>query len=118
MEYISKKRHALHSFKYSLLSKIDEICLIAKPTNATVIGLSELKLDDTVWSSEPQIEGYYLVRFDRSRGGRGVVCFVKNSISYNQKPNFCINTENIFMEVFLSKFKPVLIGVLCRPPDK
>ena len=112
--------HFIHLNINSLLSKIDEICLIAKPANATVIGLSELKLDDTVWSSEPQIEGYYLVRFDRSRGGGGggVVCFVKNSISYNQKPNFCINTENIFMEVFLSKFKPVLIGVLCRPPDK
>ena len=110
--------HFIHLNINSLLSKIDEICLIAKLTNATVIGLSELKLDDTVWSSEPQIEEYYLVRFDRSRGGRGVVCFVKNSISYNQKPNFCINTENIFMEVFLSKFKPVLIGVLCRPPDK
>ena len=40
----------------SLLSKIDEICYIAKLTNATVIGLSETKLDNTVLSSELEIE--------------------------------------------------------------
>ena len=49
---------------------------------------------------------------------RNVACFAKNSISYNWKPNFCINTESIFIEIFLPKSKPVLIGILYRPPDK
>ena len=40
------------------------------------------------------------------------------TISYNQKPNFCINTGSIFIEIFLTKSKPVLIGGLYRPPDK
>ena len=47
-----------------------------------------------------------------------MACFVKNYVSYNWKPNFCINTENIFIDIFLPKSKPVLIGILCRPPDK
>ena len=67
MEHISKKRHALHSIEYnSLLPKIDEIRYVAKLTNATVIGLSETKLDNTVLCSELEIEGYDLVRFDQS----------------------------------------------------
>ena len=103
--------HFIHLNINSILPKIDEICYIAKLTNATVIGLSETKLDNTVLSSELEIEGYDLVISDRSRGGEGVACFVKNSISYNRKPNLCINTENIFIEVFLPKSKPALTGI-------
>ena len=40
------------------------------------------------------------------------------TISYNRKPNFCINTESIFIKIFLPKSKPVLTGILYRPPDK
>ena len=102
----------------SLLSKIDEILCIAKLTNTTVIGLSETKLGNTVLSSEIEIEGYNLVRSDRFRRGGGVACFVKNSILYNGKPNFCNNTESIFIEIFLPKSNPVLISILYRPTDK
>ena len=42
------------------LSKIDEICYIAKLKNATVIGLSETKLDNTVLNSELEVKGYDL----------------------------------------------------------
>ena len=66
---------------------------------------------------EPKIEGYDPTRSDRSRRG-GVACFVKNSISYYRKPNFCINTESIFIKIFPPKSKPVLTGFLYRPPDK
>ena len=69
-------------------------------------------------SSELEIERYDLVRSDQSCRGGGVACFVKNSISYNQKPNFCINTESIFIEIFLPKSKSVLIGILYRLSDK
>ena len=96
----------------------EEFLTYGKLTNATVIGLSETKLNNTVLSSELKTEGYDLVRSYRSRRGGGVACFVKNSISYNRKPNFCINTESIFIEIFLPKSKPVLIGILYRPPDK
>ena len=80
--------------------KYDEICYVAKLTNATVIGLSETKLDNAVLSSELEIEEYDLVRSGRSRRGEGVACFVKNYISYNRKPNFCINTEYFYRDFF------------------
>ena len=99
-------------------SKMDEICYITKLKNATVTGLSETKLDKTVLSIELEIKGYDLLRFHQSQKGGGEACFVKNSISYNQKPNFCINTESILIEIFLPRTKPVLIGILYRPTDK
>ena len=88
---------------------------IAKLTNAAVIELSETKLDNAVLSRKLEIEEYDLVRSDRSRRGGGLACFVKNSVSYNRKPNFCINTESIFIEIFLPKSKPVLMGISYRP---
>ena len=110
--------HFIHLNIMSILPKIDEIRYITKQTNATVIGFSETKLDNTILSSELEIEGYDLVRSDQSRRGGGLACFIKKSILYNRKPNFYINTESIFIEVFIPKSKPVLTGILYRPPDK
>ena len=87
----------IHLNVNSLLSKKDETRYIAKLTNATVIGLSESKLNNTVLNSER----------DQSRRGSGLACFVKNSISYNRKSNSCINTESVFREIFLPKSKQV-----------
>ena len=80
----------------SILSKIDEIRYIVKLTNATVIGLSKTKLDNTVLSSELEIERYDLVRSDRSRRGGAVSCFVKNSISYNRNLIFAL-IQRVFL---------------------
>ena len=58
MEYISERGiHFIHLNINSFLCKIDEIRYIAKLTNTTVIGLNETKLDNTVLSSEFEIEG-------------------------------------------------------------
>ena len=116
--YFKRGMHFIHLNINSLPSKRDEIRYIAQLTNATVIGSSETKLentvlsDNTVLSSELEIEGYDPARSDRSRRGGDVACFVKNSISYNRKPNFCINAETYFIEICLPKSKPVLIGTL------
>ena len=59
--------HFIHLNINSILRKTDEIRYISKLTNATVIGLGETKLDNTVLSSGLEIEEYDLVRSDRSR---------------------------------------------------
>ena len=56
--------HFIHWNINNILPRIDEIRYIAKLTNATVIGLSETKLDNAVLSSQLEIEGYDLVRSD------------------------------------------------------
>ena len=43
-------------------------------SKATVIGISETKLDETIFDAEIYIEGYSIDRCDRYRKGGGVAC--------------------------------------------
>ena len=79
-----------------MLPKIDELRHIARLTNAAVIGISKSKLDDSVLTSEIQIEGFDLLRCDRNRHGGGVACYIKSELSYNVKSYFPKDIENIF----------------------
>ena len=95
-----KKRglHFAHINISSLLPKIDELRYIAKLSAAAVICISEL--DDSVLSSEIQIENYDLIRSDRNRHGGGVACFIRNYLSCNTKSFLPSAIENIFIEIF------------------
>ena len=112
-----KGLHFIHININSLLPKIDEIRHMTKITNAATVGIGETKLGKSILSSEIDIEGFDLLRLDRSRRG-GVACYVKKSLAYNCRDNFCKNTESIFIDIFLPKTKPILIGILYRTPDK
>ena len=52
-----------------MLLKIDELKHIARLTNAAVTGISEPKLDDSVFTSEIQIDEYDFLRCDRNKHG-------------------------------------------------
>ena len=68
MEYFQKKGwHNLHLHVDSLLPKIDEICFIAKQSYASIIGISESKLDSSILNSEVDIVDYDIIRMDHSR---------------------------------------------------
>ena len=75
---VFKKRdlHFVHININSLLPKIDELKYIGKLSEAAVIGISESNLDDSVLSSEIQIQNCDLIRSDRNRNGGGVACFI------------------------------------------
>ena len=117
---VFKKRgmHLIYININSILRKIDEVRYMANITNASIIGISENKLDETTLSSELEVDGYDLVRLDRSRRGGGVARYIKSSIACSYKESFCSNTESIFVNIFLPKSKPILLGILYRPPDK
>ena len=102
----------------SLLSKIDELREIARKTRATVIGITESKLDGSVLDGEINIDGYELVRSDRNRHGGGVACYIRSDISFNVRGDFSSEIENIFFDILLPKTKPILIGILYRPPEQ
>ena len=110
--------HFIHLNISSLLPKIDELREIAKHSNASVIGITESKLDESVFDSEISIEGYDIVRNDRNRHGGGVVCYVKNNLSYNVKKEFENDIENIIIDIFLPKTKPITVVVFYRPPHQ
>ena len=110
--------HLLHLNINSLLLKIDELRHIARLTNAAVIGISESKLDDSVSTSEIQIDEYDLLRCDRNRHGGGVACYIRNDLSYNVKSHFPKDIENIFFELLLPNTKPIVVGTIYRPPNQ
>ena len=67
----------------SFLPKIDKVRYIANITNASIIGISETKLDETILSSELEGDGNDLVRLDQSRRGGGIACYIETSIAYS-----------------------------------
>ena len=88
--------HFIHLNINSVLSKIDELRIIANKSKASVIGITESKLDKTVLDGEINIDGYELVRSDRNRHGGGVACYIRNDISFNVRGDFSNEIENIF----------------------
>ena len=115
-----KKRglHFLHLNINSLLPKIDELRLIAKNSNAAIIGITESKLDKTVLDNEVKIDGYELKRSDRNRQGGDVACYIRKDLSsFNSREDFAPDLKNIFFDSLLPKSKPILVGILYRPPD-
>ena len=83
----------------SLLPKIDKHRNIAKLSNAAVIGIDKSKLDDSVLSSEIQIDNYNTFCYDRNRHGRGVICYIRNNLNYDVKSFFRLK-----LKAFSSKY--------------
>ena len=112
----SKIIHLIHPNVNSLLPKIDEICYIAERTKAAVIGITESKLDESIFQSEIQIDNYDLLRCDRNRNGGGVVYYIKTDISYVEKDFFPNVIEHIFLEI--PKTTPITVRIMYRPPSQ
>ena len=108
--------HFLHINVNSLLPKIEEIRFIAKKSKATVIGISETKLDETIFDTESYIEGYSIVQCDRDRKGGGVACYIKHDICFSTKNILSKNIEVIFVDLLLPRIKRISVGIVYRPP--
>ena len=79
----SRGLHFIHFNINSLPPKIEELRIIAKSTNATILGISESKLDESVLEPEIQTGDDKILRCDRNRQGGGLVCYIRNDLSYN-----------------------------------
>ena len=98
----------------SLLPRLEEIHNLAQLINVSVIGISETKLDVFVLNSEIVTEGFDFRQLDCSRKWGGDTGFIKPSVAHSYKPNMCLNTENIFTEMYLPKSKPFTVSILCK----
>ena len=87
-------------------------------TNATVIEISESKLDDSVLTSEIQIDDYDLLYCDINKHGGSFACYTGNDLSYNIKSYFPKDIENIFFEILLPNSKPIVVGTIYCQPDQ
>ena len=113
-----KGLHFLHINVNSLLPKIEEVRFIAKTSKATVIGITDTKLDGTIFYADLYMEGYSIVRCERERKGGGVTCFIKNDICFSTKNVLSKKIEVIFVGLLLPKTKPISVGIVYRPPKE
>ena len=82
-----------------MLPKIEELRIIAKSTNAAIIGVSESKLDEFVLEPEIEIDDYKILRCDRNRHGGGAACYIRNDLSYDIICVFPSEIESAFFEI-------------------
>ena len=96
--FFKKGLHILYMNVNSLLPKIDEIRFITKQSNVSILEL--LNPNSFILNSEVNIVGYDTIRMNHWRGGGGVVCYIKKSLSYDHKSSFCANIESILIDTF------------------
>ena len=114
-----KGLHFIHINVRSLIPKVDELRLIARNSNAAVIGVSETWLDSTVMDSEIKIDNYVLSRGGRNRNGGGVCANVRADIAFKTRLDLrCDDLQSVWIELLLPKTKPILTGVVYRPPNQ
>lgn len=65
----------------SLVKHYDEINLIMSDKVLDVLALNETRLNSTINDGIIHIEGYDLIRNDRSRQGGGVCIYLRNTIN-------------------------------------
>lgn len=90
----------------------------------TVMCISESWLSEVHSDSMISMEGFNIVRNDRSRKDRrstsgGVCIYLKNTLKYvvTHKSNNESNIEYLIIEINISQLKTVTVGVIYNPPD-
>ena len=85
---------------------------------ATIIGITESKLDHTVADIEVNLPRYDIPRCDRNRNGGDGVCYMRMDLCFNKRALRCKKIENVIFDINLPKSKPIAKGVLYRPPSQ
>ena len=80
--------------------------ILAELANASVIVISEMKLDGSVLNRETVIEGYDFIRLGSSRKGSGVACFMKFFITYRHKANMRLKRK-FFLQRYIYQSKTI-----------
>jgi hypothetical protein len=112
-----KGLHFIHLNARSLLPKIPELRIIANKSKASVIAISETWIDNSVTDSEISIENYCVLRQDRNRSGGGVCVYVRSNLAFARRTDIVNdNIESLWLELYLPKTKPIIVGVCYRPP--
>ena len=80
------------------------------PTNfVEILAINESRLDYTS-NGEINIPGYVIERKDRNRSGGGVALHFRNTINYKRLPHQEDDLEFLFIQVFKSKLRPLIVG--------
>ena len=102
----------------SLPKKIDEINCSTANKFIDLIAFNETRLDANITDNMINIDGYDVVRKDRSRNGGGVCIYLCSSINYKVRNDLVpTELEVVCIEITKPHSKPFLVTTVYRPPS-
>ena len=102
----------------TLPNKIDEIRHSMVNKNIDLIAFNETRLDLGIPDGLIQLDGYGVIRKDRSRNGGGVCIYLRNSINYEIRSDLIPpKLEAVCLEIMKPHSKPFVVTTICRPPN-
>jgi hypothetical protein len=119
---ITKLPNVFLSNVRAICNKVDDLDLVLKMNEIDLAGITETWLNSNILDSCVNIQGYNIVRNDRTekRGG-GVCVFVKSSIPFVTLPNLgCPNHECLWVKLrpyrLPREISCIIVCVLYNPP--
>ncbi len=103
----------------TLPSKIDEIRHSVHSKNIDLIAFNETRLDLSISDGLIHLDGYEVVRKDRSRNGGGVCIYLRSSIGNYKIRSDLIppELEAVCLEITKPPSKPFIVTTIYRPPN-
>ena len=104
---------------FSLLPRLDELCLLVDSEKPHIMGINETKLDDSINDSLIQLDDYVIVQKDRNIYSGGVALYINQNIQFEPKRELmCDEIESLSVQTKNGKFKPFIVTSIYRPPGK
>ena len=102
----------------SLPKKIDEINFSMSKKFIDLIAFNETRLDANITDNMINLDGYDIVRKDRSRNGGGVCIYLRSSINYKIRDDLVPSElEAVCVEIIKPHSKPFFVMTVYRPPS-
>ena len=105
----------------SLLKHIDELRVFLNDQSIGVLAINETRLNKGIFDQEVKVQGYDIIRRDRSTNGRfggGVCCYIRSNIRYSVRTDLDSRLlEIISTEIRKHNSKPFVITSWYRPPN-
>ena len=104
---------------HHVVPKMDQVRELIQTQNPCILGLSETFLNDNIDDNLLHVANYSLERRDRrGQEGGGVLCFIKNSISYVRRTDLePDDMEIIWIEIIHEYSKNILVSFIYRTPS-
>ena len=105
----------------TLLKHIDELRIFLNDQNIDVLAINETRLNESISDQDVKVQGYDIVRCDRSTNGRfgGGVCFyIRSKINYSVRTDLDSQPlELISIEIRQHNSKPFVTTSWYRPQN-
>ena len=102
----------------SSLKKLDEINFSMTNKFIDLIAFNETRLDPNITDNMISLDGYDVIRKDRSRNSGGVFIYLRSSINYKIRKDLVPpELEAVCVEIIKPHSKPFLVTTVYRPPS-